>query len=327
MKNIFVYALFLVLAVSISAQEAVKYPLLEHFTNTRCPICGARNPDFHESRANYGSDVLHISYHPSAPYPNCVLHQHNPEGNSSRFDYYRPPGTPTVYLDGKIQSGSNMLRPSDVDAALQSRSFFEISVNQTLNNGKLSAEIEIITRGEVPAGSSYRLYVAAVEEELEYNAPNGESTHYNVFRAFLSDREGETFSPPANGNTTVWTGEVDIHPEWVQEEMYILAFIENLSDEVIENAGNSLQTTTSVENVDASESISLFPNPTSDRIQVSGINVQQWKLFSIMGTIRAEGGPLENQSILLGGQPAGPYILRLQSIQGDWSTFKVVKTE
>lgn len=309
----------------MSAQEALKYPLLEHFTNTRCPICGARNPDFHEARADYGSEVLHISYHPSAPYPNCVLHQHNPEGNSSRFDYYRPPGTPTVYLDGNIQSGSNMLRPSDVDAALQSKSFFEIRINQTLENGKLSAEIEFTTRGQVPAEATYRLYVAAVEEELEYNAPNGESTHYNVFRAFLSDREGETFTPPADGSTTTWTGEVDVHPDWVEQEMYILAFIENTSDEVIENAGSSLQTTTSIGGDPVSESISIFPNPTSDRIKVSGINVQQWKLFSIMGTIRAEGGPLENQSILVGDQPAGPYILRLKNVKGEWQTFKVIK--
>ena len=325
MKNIFIYTLFLLLAVSISAQEAAKYPLLEHFTNTRCPICGARNPDFHEARKSYGDDILHISYHPSAPYPNCVLHQHNPEGNSSRFDHYRPPGTPTVYLDGKIQSGSNMLRPSDVDAALQARTYFDLSVTHSLTNNELQAEVTITTRGEVPAGQSYQLYVAAVERKVEYDAPNGESTHYNVFRSFLSDRMGEPLSPAANGNSVSWSGNVALHPDWVEEEMYVLVFIENDTEEAIENAGASVNATTSTDQQARSADFSLFPNPTSDRVLISGGQVSQWAVYSITGTLISEGSGLHNRSVSLAGHPSGPYILRLQNRKGEWQTYRVIK--
>ena len=325
MRYVLLLLVFVLSEINLNAQGAVKYPLLEHFTNTRCPICGARNPDFHAARANYRSDVLHISYHPSAPYPNCVLHQNNPEGNSSRFDYYRPPGTPTVYLDGKIQSGGNMLRPSDVDAAIQSRSFFELEVTRSLSSGMLSAEVDVSTLGDVPSGTSYRIYVAAVERELEYNAPNGESTHYNVFRAFLSDREGETFTPAENGSSVSWTGSVEIHPDWVEEEMYILAFIENTTDAEIENAGSSLNSTTSTALELTSKGFSLFPNPAADRVNISGGSVARWELYSIAGARLFEGGPLQNRSISLAAHPAGPYILRLQNGKGEWQTFKVIK--
>jgi hypothetical protein len=325
MRYTFLLLLFAFSEMGLYAQEAEKQPLLEHFTNTRCPICGARNPDFHAARENYGDDVLHISYHPSAPYPNCILHQHNPEGNDSRFDYYRPQGTPTVYLDGKVQTSNNMLNSSDVDAALQSRSFFELEVTRSLSSGMLSAEVDVTTLGDVPAGTSYRIYVAAVERELEYNAPNGESTHYNVFRAFLSDREGETFTPAANGSSISLDGSVAIHPDWVEEGMYILAYIENTTDAVIENAGSSLQTTTSTTEQRTPNSFSLFPNPTHQQIQISGGAVARWELYSIAGARLSEGGPLQNRSVSLAGHPAGPYILRLQNGKGEWQTFKVIK--
>ena len=321
----FLLLVFILSEVNSHAQEAIKYPLLEHFTNTRCPICGARNPDFHAARANYGDDLLHISYHPSAPYPNCVLHQHNPEGNDSRFDHYRPLGTPTVYLDGKVQTSNNMLNSSDVDAALQSRSFFELEVTRSLSSGMLSAEVDVTTLGDVPAGTSYQIYVAAVERELEYDAPNGESTHYNVFRAFLSDREGETFTPAANGSSISWTGSVEIHPDWVEEEMIVIAFIENKTEGAIENAGSSLQTTTSITEQPTPDGFALFPNPTDQQIQISGGLVARWELYSIAGARLSEGGPLQNHSVSLADHPAGPYILRLQNEKGEWQTFKVIK--
>lgn len=311
--------------LGLLAQEAVKFPLLEHFTNTRCPICGARNPDFHAARADYGDDVLHISYHPSAPYPNCVLHQHNPEGNSSRFDHYLPQGTPTVYLDGKVQTGSNMLQPADVADALQSGSFFELEVYRSVANNMLSAEVDVTTLGDVPTGTSYRIYVAAVERELEYEAPNGESTHYNVFRAFLSDREGELFTPAPNGESISWSGSIDLHPDWVEEEMYILAFIENTTDEEIENAGSSLNSTTSTTVEPTNKGFSLFPNPATDRVHISGESVAQWELYSVTGALISSGGSLDNQSISLVAQAAGPYILRLQRANGSWATLKLIK--
>lgn len=325
MKYLLLLLLFVFGETNLSAQEAVKYPLLEHFTNTRCPICGARNPSFHEARSNYGADVLHISYHPSAPYPNCVLHQHNPEGNSSRFDHYRPQGTPTVYLDGQVQTGSNMLQPAEVDAALQEKSFFELEVDRRIENNMLMAEITVTTRGDVPAGTSYQLYVAAVEAELEYDAPNGESTHYNVFRAFLSEREGEAFIPAANGSSIDWSGSVELHPDWIEQEMYILAFIEETTEGAIENAGRSQNTTTSILEEPNPSAFSLFPNPTTNRVQVLGGFVAQWELYSITGALLSTGGPLGSRSISLQEHPAGPYILRLQDKQGVWKTFKVIK--
>jgi hypothetical protein len=138
---------------------------------------------------------------------------------------------------------------------------------------------------------------------------------------------GEPLSPAANGNSVSWSGSVALHPDWVEEEMYVLAFIEDITHERIENAGNSLQTTTSVIEPPDSKNISLFPNPTANQIRVSGLQVSQWKLISVMGTTLAEGGPLNNQPVSLLDHPAGPYFLRLQDVNGEWRTFKVIKIE
>jgi hypothetical protein len=74
-----------------------------------------------------------------------------------------------------------------------------------------------------------------------------------------------------------------------------------------------------------SKGFSLFPNPASDRVYISGGSVAQWELYSVAGALISSGGPLDNQSISLVTQAAGPYILRLQRADRSWSTLKVIK--
>jgi len=69
--------------------QVSKMVVTEHFTNTVCGICGLRNPNLWATLDDAtNADVLHVSYHPSSPYPSCQLNQFDTDANDSRVMFY-----------------------------------------------------------------------------------------------------------------------------------------------------------------------------------------------------------------------------------------------
>ena len=97
--------MFLVGNINSEAQN--RKVLVEHFTNTKCPICKSNNPGFYTRYNKYKENAIHIYIHPSVPYSSCALNLANVPGNSARQNNYDLFGTPTAYLDGK-SGGSNL---------------------------------------------------------------------------------------------------------------------------------------------------------------------------------------------------------------------------
>lgn len=323
MKNLITLALLFV-AFLMSAQEAVKYPLLEHFTNTRCPICASRNPGFHDLRKSYGDAVHHIAYHPKYPYQTCEFYQANMEGNMVRTNYFGIAGTPTVYLDGVEGSGTNLINSAAIDAAIESKSFFEIDVSEVVVGNLTEVTVNVTSRGEVPENTSYRLFVALAEAVVDYNAPNGEHPHYNVFRKFISPREGELISPPDNNMSTSFSYQYTVNSEWDEEEIYALAFIQNDDEQYIENSGTASSTTTSVRGDTKPTIVNIHPNPTESKLFLSE-PVQRWSLYDLNGRL-VEDKKLNTASKTINLEPhqKGVYFIRLELGEGKAEVKKIL---
>ena len=102
LQLLFSTVVFLLLTIAAQAQEVPRRVVVEHFTNSRCGICANRNPAFY-TNLNSQEGVLHISYHPSSPYSNCVLHQANAAENDGRTNYYDIYGsTPKLVIQGAL---------------------------------------------------------------------------------------------------------------------------------------------------------------------------------------------------------------------------------
>jgi hypothetical protein len=114
MKNI-LFLVMLALAYTSSAQVQ-KTVLVEHFTNSRCGVCANKNPGLYQNLASH-PDVLHIAFHPSAPYASCIFSQYNPVENDNRTKFYSIyGGTPWIVINGQVQSsGTNFGNPALFD--------------------------------------------------------------------------------------------------------------------------------------------------------------------------------------------------------------------
>ncbi len=225
---------FAALSLSIATAQVPKYVLFEHFTNTRCGICGGTNPTFYQNiNINANAKLHHISIHSSVPYSACVFYQANTVPQDARATFYGLSGTPRVSINGGTTVNANGIDASTVDNAYCATcSPVQVKVTETDNGSNRSANIQVKSIGAPPLGN-YRLLVAVVEKTINYNAPNGENVHHNVFRQFLTATGGDALFLAAQGGETV----VNYNGSWAANQIYVLAWLYNETTKAVLNSG------------------------------------------------------------------------------------------
>lgn len=298
--------------------------VVEHFTNSRCGICANRNPAFYTNLDNHPG-ILHLSVHPSAPYSNCVLHQHNPSENDARTNYYNVyGGTPRLVIQGDvISAGANYGAATLFDPFEDQMSDVSISIYQTKADNLLSTDVVIKAVADNDYGSAH-LLLAAVEELVEYNAPNGENEHRDVFRKTLDGgAQGLAVDIPAvAGDSIVISASTMADSEWVFEEMYVMAILQDAATKEVYQAGASDPSDntplTNTEEIVALTGLKIFPNPAQERLQIS----LQDENRSTVSLLDGQGRRLlqtvfQSQTELnIAALPAGLYWLEITTSQG-----------
>jgi len=270
MKKIFTLLSINFLLVTASQAQVKQNVLVEHFTNTRCGICGSRNPGLFTNLAN-NPDVLHIATHPSRPYSSCVLYQHNTTENDARTNYYGIlGGTPRIVINGTVQSSgtgftsSSLFTPfktkmTPISIAVEQEKFGTDSIKATLTVKAVSAHTY----------TTALLYVPLVEDSLKYNAPNGEKLHHNVFRKSFYN---SAINVPAKGDSIVLTYTLNGNTAWNFKQLKTMAFLQNTSDKSMIQAAEYQETkpTNTNSNVNITlPSFKVFPNPTTNITQIN----------------------------------------------------------
>lgn len=281
--------IFFFLSLSLVAQK--KTSLVEHFTNSRCPICAVNNPGFYARYNKYKEDVIHISYHPSIPYNDCIFYLANKEGNGARQSLYELIGTPTAFLNGKKGAGS---LPSDAEYqnAISQKATYDLTINSASPD---KVNLTITTLENLPNGASLRLFVALSENEVSYNAPNGETKHFNVFRKFLGDQNygivvNFSAGSTANSAKSLSLGAINYPGVNDWSKFSIIAFINPDGEKDILQA--TKQTVGTVAETKAIGNIQtfVFPNPSCDAVRISWPDITlrdiEIKVFDMQGNIR-----------------------------------------
>lgn len=300
MRQLFLLSISFLLTLPSYSQEAKRYLLIEHFTNSRCGICSSRNPAFYNTIDPHLADIHHISYHPSFPYSSCVFYQHNTEENQDRAVLYSVPGTPQAYLWGtKVSGGSTLLSSNTLNNSLNQTSPLDIIVTEELSGAGREVSVTVKSVGVPPTGGEYRIFVALAEKLVNYDAPNGEKEHHDVFRKMLPSKDGESIALPDQGNELNLTYTYDFHSDWDITQIYAIAFVQDMSTKEIFNSGSTLDareadTTSTAIDQELNSRFLLYPNPAESTVQAN------WKGFS------------GNQATIHVFSPAGQEVLTQQ---------------
>jgi hypothetical protein len=329
MKYSLTLLLFLCLSASISAQQSVKkYILIEHFTNSKCPICGFKNPAFYDLIAQYPHDIHPIAIHPPIPYNSCVFYVANKDENDYRSIYYGIQGTPQVALNGDLYAPATpILAASDLQPLLTETSPLNIQVTETGTTNR-TVTINAHAFGAIPS-ATYTLNVFVAEKVINYNAPNGETVHHDVFRKMLPDKYGTVFNAPAQGQTASFTFDYTVDPSWAADQVYVVAFVQNKQTKEVLNSGTRFDpVVTAVSEPGASQTVEIFPNPAQEtaRIRLVHDRATAVELFDLNGK-RIQSGfnpDGEQLEIRTGNCPPGLYLVKIQGENGVY-TAKLVK--
>ena len=243
--RILLLSIALLAATATTGQVALHYPLLEHFTNTRCSLCPGRNALLFNFIGQNPQAFHHISYHPSVPYNNCFLYQHNTAGNLVRQTDYQVNFTPQSYLNGRRAfTGTSLLNPDSLAAV--SGLLAPVRLDTDLRLQEALPKVIVIADKLDPAFTDgHRLFVALVEADVFYNAPNGETHHRNVFRQWLTPDSGHVLQFGAN-NQFFWLQDFTLNAAWNPEKMFALAFVQSANGAAILQSGASYDVRASV---------------------------------------------------------------------------------
>jgi hypothetical protein len=326
MKKTYTFILAILLSVPMLAQVEQKV-IIEHFTNSRCGICASRNPAFYQTLENY-SQVLHIAYHPSSPYASCVFSQHNPTENDLRaYNYGVYGGTPRVVIQGEVIPAQNpLISTEQIEAHLGMMSDYRVSTTNTQVSGntyKLSFEIERVSG---TGAEEMRVLAGLAEKEIQYNAPNGETVHHDVFRKIL-------FYDTANinpaGTTRSWEFEYTMHPDWVTGEIFSYVIVQENTSLKVKQSASSLDSPTFIGDNAIEEVRNLFyPNPVSSSFSIQPAyanQIDKVEIFSMVGSKVKEFRTSTNLDI--SDLPDGLYFAKLTDHNKNQYSTRLVKSQ
>ena len=300
MKKSISFSICLLLASSFITAQVPKYVLFEHFTNTRCGVCGANNPSFYQNISiNANPKLHHLAIHPSIPYSACVFYQANMAEQNARASFYNLPGTPRVAVNGSATMSVSNLNATTIDNAYCATcSPVEVRVTEQNNGGNRLASVQVKSVGTPPSGN-YRLFAAIVEQTVNYAAPNGESVHHNVFRQFLTAATGDAVSLAAQGSQTNINFTYTINSNWVGNEIYVLAWLYDATTNTVVNSGTKFdaQQIIPVElvswtgRVEADKNRLTWETRTERNTDFFDIErAEDGKTFTSVGRVKASGG-------------------------------------
>ena len=315
--------------LSIFAQNVKKYVLMEHFTNTFCSTCAASNPSFYTTiKIETNTDVHHLAIHPDIPYTQCPLYQANTTEQVKRKTFYAIPGTPRVCINGAANASVGSVTTASLAADVAKTSPLSVKVKEISGTAGRTATITVKPVGDV-AAAEYRLFVAIVEKKLNFAANNGESIHYDVFRKFLTSADGDAYTMPAKGVEASLNFNYTPVAPWVADQVYVLAFIQNMTTKEVLNSGTKFDVTSATDEPQLDNQLSVSPNPTNGTFQYKfeGLTPQYLTITNIIGQVvlsKNNEAIFNNGELSLANQPSGIYYLTIKAKEG-LAVKKIVK--
>jgi hypothetical protein len=323
MKKILLFSLLLlaaVLPIMVEAQEVPKRIIVEHFTNTRCGICSSRNPGFY-SNLNNQEGILHISFHPSSPYSNCLLHQANPGENDARTNFYNIyGGTPRLVIQGEVlSSGANYASATIFDNYLNQTTPISLTTYQTKEDGQINITLVITAEADNTIGNA-SLLLAAAEDVVFYDAPNGENEHYDVFRkTFTGNATDYSVTVPATaGETNILNFSLTPESDWDFARLFAIAILQHSDDKsVIQSTASNPGDNEPLVGTTQPNTLltSIFPNPVNSLLQVKLAEAVPAKaqLFNTQGSLLQQQSFNGQTTFDLSDYPSGIYWLEVST--------------
>ncbi len=274
--------------------QVAKKTMLEHFTNTKCGTCAARNPGLN-ANLNLHPQVLRIQIHPSSPYVACFLSMQNTSDNDARTNFYNIYGTtPRLVINGVNIPNATNYADTSLFTSYAGLSPFSISIEQyAIGIDSIQSRITIQRVAIGTPNDSAKLFAGLVEDTVFGNGGNGELQHYNVLRRSLLAPQGMVIPlPAAVGDSLVITKTEKYNSIWNQNRMATVAILQDkLNKQLIQSELSSTAKTSIITSLDNNNcrplEIAIYPNPANNFIAFQNLNTESitYQLINSKGEV------------------------------------------
>ncbi len=314
------FCLLIVCSSQVSGQTA-RYVLVEHFTNTWCPICASRNPELQDLIQKYAKNVHHISIHPPYPYSGCPLYQYNRTDNQERATFYKIFGSPSIVVNGgNVKGGSPLISEEDLKKEIARTSSIAVLVTESGSGANRSATITVKPTSAV--NGDLRLVVALIERNLRFTASNGELDHYNVLRKYLITAAGQKITIP-DATEKKYVYNFKDSSGWKPEQLYVLAFVQNAGTNEVLNSGTKFDLSTGLTPSLSIFPLRVFPTLTKDLLFVDLPSAHEttWDIINTQGQVMLKGsmGGSKVNSIAVNNLVQGVYVIKMRDMNKVYS--------
>ncbi len=270
------------LGISTGIVSQSRVVLIEQFSNSSCPPCGAVSPSVY-AFVNNTPGVAAIAYHTLFPYKNDSMHFENPVEATQRVNYYSVTGVPNSVLDGNVYNGSTNPFVSTMANLVSNRlnlpPRYDIRLFSLARNGnQLSGSFGFISLDATNAADNLVAHIVIIEKNVLKSAyaaspgANSETQYGYVMRKMIPDAAGTGLI-----NKTV-NGSDSINFDWPlkniknKAELRVVAFVQNASTKEIYQAqlfNISEQPVGLAESEVSGIKPTIFPNPTAGEFSIS----------------------------------------------------------
>jgi hypothetical protein len=237
--------------------------------------------------------------------------------------------TPRAVIQGNvIPIKTPLVSAADFDVELNQFSPFALNISITEMATDSFLVRSVITTTASHAYTSLHLFAAITEDSIFYNANNGETLHFDVFRNQLFGNGNISFTAPQNvGDSVVIESSIQINSNWQKQQISVIGMIQDpTSKDILQAAKQSEiinQTPTSVPLFGEEELLTIYPNPAQDEIRWSNSDVRNVAVYSVSGQLLKEQ-PIERAFFSTIELLNGIYFVRLKTIQGNIFIKRVV---
>jgi hypothetical protein len=315
----------------VSAQDVPKNIIVEHFTNTRCSACASRNPGFYNV-LNQNPNVIHIAFHPSAPYSTCLFSTQNKIQNDARPKYYGIFGSTPRFVINGVEKSSQATSGTVYNEFKNQTTPVDLQVKVAKAGTDIEVSFGINIKSNNTIGSVNYL-VALVEDTVFYNAPNGEKIHRDVFRKSLTNDMLPSFTVPQNaGNQYNFRDVIKTEAFWDLSRIYAIVILTDSNKKVVQVAKSPLYNPNTVSSTDQqpeiAQNVNIYPNPVTSELffqSYSNESIQNIVIKNSIGQKVMEIAPkVSESSINVSNLINGTYFLEV-SIENRISVQKFIK--
>lgn len=218
---------------NVKGPDPTNKVLVELFTNTSCVPCVEANTYLDEIYNLSGvtfndASVVILRFHTTL-YAGDPFYLYNTTDNQARMDFYPNSAiaNPRAFLLGAFLGNySSTVWTSKINDKISGTRTYAIKLTNTYDNVSRNGNINIKIKQISGAVVNDLVYQIAVSEnEIPYNAPNGETHFNNTFRDFITPPTGQPFTI-SPGQTNSYNQNYSIDSQINQNNTDLIVFVQ-----------------------------------------------------------------------------------------------------